>query len=101
MIPLLGWAVAAGIGAAVGALVAVALLEYTKIKEWFHANTYVDKDHVRAVFQQAMANGDYKVVQCGFNRKTKELTAVKGWQAKERDQELIAKGPAAIITEEC
>lgn len=82
-------------------LFAVALLTFAAIKKWYRQNTTVDKDNVRALFQEAMANGDYKVVQCGFNRRTKKITAVKGYQASKRDDELIEKGPAAIIHEEC
>ena len=48
-----------------------------------------------------MDNGEYRVVQCGFNRKRKEITAVKGYHTKKRDDELIKKGPEAIIREEC
>ena len=82
-------------------LLVVAVLTYETIKTWFRENTRVDKDNVRAIIQEAMENGEYRVIQCGFNRKRKELTAVKGYRTKERDQELIEKGPAAIIHEEC
>ena len=83
------------------AFVAAALLTYAALKKWFRNNTIVDKDNVRAILQEAMENGEYRVVQCGFNRKKKEITAVKGYRAKRRDEELIKKGPEAIIHEEC
>lgn len=83
------------------AFVAAALLTYATLKKWFRNNTIVDKDNVRAILQEAMENGEYRVVQCGFNRKNKEITAVKGYRAKRRDEELIKKGPEAIIHEEC
>ena len=83
------------------ALVCVRLLTYAMIKTWFRENTRVDRDNVRVVIQEAMANGEYRVVQCGFNRKRKEITAVKGYRTSSRDQELIDKGPAAIIHEVC
>ena len=83
------------------AFVAVAMLTYAALKKWFRNNTIVDKDNVRAILQEAMENGEYRVVQCGFNRKNKEITAVKGYRAKRRDEELIKKGPEAIIREEC
>ena len=83
------------------AFVAAALLTYATLKKWFRNNTIVDKDNVREILQEAMENGEYRVVQCGFNRKNKEITAVKGYRAKRRDEELIKKGPEAIIHEEC
>ena len=83
------------------AFVAVAMLTYAALKKWFRNNTVVDKDNVRAIIQEAMENGEYRVVQCGFNRKRREITAVKGYHAKRRDEELIKKGPQAIIREEC
>ena len=83
------------------AFISVALLTYAAIKKWFRENTTVDKDNVRAIIQEAMDNGEYRVVQCGFNRKRKEITAVKGYHTKKRDDELIKKGPEAIIREEC
>lgn len=83
------------------AFAAVALLTYAVLKKWFRNNTIVDKDNVRAIIQEAMENGEYRVVQCGFNRKNNELTAVKGYRTKRRDEELIEKGPEAIIHEEC
>ena len=83
------------------AFVAVAMLTYAALKKWFRNNTIVDKDNVRAIIQEAMENGECRVVQCGFNRKNKEITAVKGYRAKRRDEELIKKGPEAIIREEC
>ena len=90
------------VGLLVGvALVAVAYLAFSTLRKWFRENTQVDKDNVRAVFQEALANGDYKVVQCGFNRRTRQVTAVKGYRASQRDRELIDKGSCAIIREEC
>ena len=83
------------------AFIAIACLTWATIKKWFRENTTVDKDNIRAILQEKMANGEYKVVQVGFNRKRKEITAVKGYRTKERDEELIKKGPEAIIREEC
>ena len=83
------------------AFVSVALLTYAALKKWFRENTTVDKDNIRAIIQESLGNGEYKVVQCGFNRKRREITAVKGYQTKKRDEELIKKGPEAIIREDC
>ena len=83
------------------AFISVAILTYAAIKKWFRENSTVDKDNVRAIIQEAMDNGEYRVVKCVFNRKRKEITAVKGYHTKERDDELIKKGPEAIIKEEC
>ena len=83
------------------AFVAVAMLTFAVLKKWFRENTTVDRDNVRAVLQEAMANGDYKVIQCGFNRRLNKITAIKAYEAENRDRELIETGPEAIIHEEC
>lgn len=79
-----------------GLLVAVALLTFEEIKEWFIENTEINKEEVRVLVQDKLSNGKYKVVSLGFNLRKKSITASKTYEAEDRDDELIRRGTCVI-----
>ena len=92
--------ITAGIIAGLVAIM-VAVLTMKVIKDWFRENTVVDKDNVRAIIQDDMANGHVKVIQVGFRRSAGKLTAVKAYDAEKVDEELKAKGKECIYKDAC
>ena len=87
-------------GLIAGAVIAVLMLKYKDILNWFHNRVPLDKDHVGIVLKKKLANGEAKVLKVGFNTETNEVEEHELNQAKELDDELESKPNSFVVDSE-
>lgn len=84
-------------GLIAGAVVAIALIKYKDIINWFRNRVPLDKDHVGVVLKKKLQNGEVKVLKVGFNTETNEVEDHELQQAKEIDEELASKPNSFVV----
>jgi hypothetical protein len=73
------------------AVVVLAIIYYDDIVKWFRARNDIkvaDKDNIAFTIKQRLENGDYKVVQGIFNKRTDDLVEGHAMQSEKLDEEL-------------
>lgn len=86
-------------GLIAGAVIAVLMLKYKDIVNWFRQKVPLDKDHVGVVLKKKMGEGSFKVLKVGFNTETNEIGEHELNEAKEIDEELAAKPNSFVFDE--
>ena len=94
MIPL---AILGGILA--GAVIAVLMLHYQDIINWFRQKVPLDKDNVGVVLKKQIAGGKFKVLKVGFNTETNEIGEHELNEAEKIDDELASKPNSFVFDE--